>query len=133
MKQYFNGYLPIVLQVCIHNQSTECPSSKYYRSYFKLIRNNSSELRFYECCHPCLNFFSVRGFVNFSYLKIKRSIKNFWVKTIDEKLIHFIHPQLYIYNMFIQFWNSTRVNVRLSYCFKALLLWMLLSLFLFTS
>ncbi len=41
-------------------------------------------------------------------------------------------PDLYIYIMLFQFWHSTCVNVRSSYHFRAILLWMLSSLFLFS-
>ena len=43
------------------------------------------------------------------------------------------YQNLYILILYIQIWHSTSVNVRLSYHFRASLLWMLSSLFTFSG
>ena len=48
-------------------------------------------------------------------------------------LLTILFRLLYMYNLIIQFWHSTGVNVRLSYSFRASRLWMMSSLFYLRS
>ena len=56
-----------------------------------------------------------------------------YLSSFSKNLLTILYRLLYINILIIQFLHSTSVNVRLSYCFSALLLWMLSSVFFHRS
>ena len=52
-----------------------------------------------------------------------------YLSSFPTNLLTILNRHLYIYVLIFQFWHSTSINVRLSYRFRASLIWMLSSLF----